>query len=89
VKKISVVIALLLAGALPVYAQSSSGSTPAPTAPNSGAGVQGMPGNKSGPAVRTDRSTNQPTGTAGQDASKVPGTPGSKSGPAAKSPNSK
>jgi hypothetical protein len=82
-------IAIALLVALPAYAQNSSGSAPTPTAPNSGAGVQGMPGNKSGPAARSDRNTNQPTGTAGQDASKVPGMPGSKSGPTAKSLNSK
>ena len=87
--KRSMFLVLLMSAALPAYAQNNSGSTPAQTAPNSGAGVQGIPGSKSGPAVRSDRSTNQPTGTAGQDASKVPGMPGNKSGPAVKSPNSK
>ena len=68
------------------------------TGPNSGAGVPGQPGNKSGPAVKS------PSGTTGagagssqaptndvshpQDASKVPGLPGNKSGPAVKSPSS-
>jgi hypothetical protein len=82
--------ALLTAGVLSAAAQSTSGPAGSPTAPNSGAGVQGMPGNKSGPAVRSDGSTgNQQTGSAGQDASKIQGMPGNKSGPAAKPPSSK
>ena len=90
--KILVTIALLTAGIVSTSAQTTSGSagTAAPTAPNSGAGVQGMPGNKSGPAVRSGNSTsNQPTGAATQDASKIPGMPGNKGGPAAKPPTSK
>jgi hypothetical protein len=89
VNKRSMFLVLLMSTAPPAYAQNNSGSTPAQTTPNSGAGVQGMPGSKSGSAVRPDRSTNQLTGTAAQDASKVPGMPGNKSGPAVKSPNSK
>jgi EF hand domain-containing protein len=53
----------------------------AQTAPNSGAGVPGLPGNKSGPAVKPGESTG-----VRPDQSKVPGLPGSKSGPAQKSP---
>ena len=87
--KQSMFFVLLMSAAVPAYAQNNSGSTPAQTAPNSGAGAQGIPGSKSGPAIRSDRSSNQPTGTAGQDAFKVPGMPGNKSGPAVKSPNSK
>ncbi len=49
--------------------------------PNSGAGVPGLPGNKSGPAVKPGE---QSTGLS-QDQSKVPGLPGSKSGPAQQS----
>ena len=52
------------------------------TAPNSGAGVPGLPGNKSGPAVRPGEQSN-----VRPDQSKVPGLPGSKSGPAQVSPN--
>lgn len=51
------------------------------TAPNSGAGVPGLPGNKSGPALRPgEQSTVRP------DQSNVPGLPGNKSGPAVKPP---
>ncbi len=57
---------------------------------NSGAGIPGKPGGKSGPAVRPP---NTATGSAvtsdegrNQDAAKVPGLPGSKSGPAVKPP---
>ena len=53
------------------------------TAPNSGAGVPGSPGNKSGPAVKPGE--HNPT-VSGQDQSKVPGLPGNKSGPAPQKP---
>jgi hypothetical protein len=52
-------------GATTAFAQTT-------TAPNSGAGVPGLPGNKSGP-VRPDQSN-------------VPGLPGNKSGPALQPP---
>jgi hypothetical protein len=48
------------------------------TAPNSGAGVPGQHGTKSGPAAHRDQNTGKPS----QDQSKVPGLPGNKSGPA-------
>jgi hypothetical protein len=61
-----------------------------PTSPNSGAGIAGQPGSKSGPAAKS------PSATSGsgvgesrnQDAAKVPGLPGSKSGPTVKPPSS-
>jgi hypothetical protein len=56
----------------------------AQTTGNSGAGVQGMPGNKSGPAVKKNQNE-QSTGVS-QDQSKVPGLPGNKSGPAPEKP---
>ena len=61
-----------------------------PTSPNSGAGIAGQPGSKSGPAAKSPSAT---TGSGvgesrNQDAAKVPGLPGSKSGPAAKPPSS-
>ena len=53
--------------------------------PNSGAGVHGMPGNKSGPAVKPQTPAGEQSTTSGnKDASKVPGLPGNKSGPAQK-----
>lgn len=89
---------------LPVAAQTSpsggTGNVTVPNAPNSGAGIPGKPGNKSGPAVKPPSATTgagsssmkPEEGRPGQDASKIPGQPGNKSGPAAKpqsEPNSK
>jgi hypothetical protein len=83
---------------LPASAQSTppagAGQTTVPPG-NSGAGIPGQPGNKSGPAVKNPsgttgsgaNSTGQQNGTVGQDASKVQGLPGSKSGPAVKGPS--
>lgn len=51
------------------------------TAPNSGAGVSGLPGNKSGPAVSPGQQS-----TVRPDQSNVPGQPGTKSGPALQPP---
>ena len=61
-----------------------------PTSPNSGPGIAGQPGSKSGPAAKSPSAT---TGSGAgesrnQDAAKVPGLPGSKSGPAVKPPSS-
>ena len=62
-----------------------------PTSPNSGAGIPGQPGGKSGPAVKPSTATTgsgaESGGGRNQDAAKVPGLPGSKSGPAVKSPS--
>jgi hypothetical protein len=52
----------------------------AQTTPNSGAGQPGLPGNKSGPAVKPDQSATPP------DTSGVKGLPGNKSGPAVQPP---
>ena len=73
------------------FAQNTQPNTSgASQAPNSGAGVSGLPGNKSGPAVKsgtvgsssTDNSTVRQ-----QDSTKVQGLPGNKSGPAVKPPS--
>jgi hypothetical protein len=74
---ISLIVAAILIGVPAAIAQTTGTS-------NSGAGVQGMPGNKSGPAGKN--STEQSGGTA-QDQSKVPGMPGNKSGPPAQKPS--
>jgi hypothetical protein len=78
--KISALAAFLLIGTVvggpAAFAQTT-------TAPNSGAGVPGSPGNKSGPAVKPGE--HNPT-VSGQDQSKVPGLPGNKSGPAPQKP---
>jgi hypothetical protein len=58
---------------------------------NSGAGIAGQPGNKSGPSANSSAapaSTSPAQAPSGQDAAKVPGLPGSKSGPAVRSPDS-
>jgi hypothetical protein len=52
------------------------------TAPNSGAGVPGLPGNKSGPAMKPGGESN-----VRPDQSNVPGLPGNKSGPAQQPPS--
>jgi hypothetical protein len=81
---------------VPAGAPPSGASANPPSAQNSGAGIAGKPGSKSGPAVRPSRSTtgqglnaneggNESTGS--QDAAKVPGLPGSKSGPATRPPS--
>jgi hypothetical protein len=62
-----------------------------PTSPNSGAGMPGHPGNKSGPAAKRSGTTGSDvnSGTSTQDTSKIPGKPGGKSGPAVRSPSTK
>jgi hypothetical protein len=53
---------------------------------NSGAGVPGQPGNKSGPAVKQGQNPSEQSTGVSQDQSKVPGLPGNKSGPAPEKP---
>lgn len=67
----------------------------APSAQNSGAGIAGQPGNKSGPAAKpgetvgSGSTSNQQNPTVQQqDPSNIKGLPGNKSGPPAKKPNS-
>src|SRR4051794_8390833 len=64
----------------------------APSAQNSGAGIPGLPGSKSGPAVRprdaagsAASASQQNTTVQQQDASKIQGLPGNKNGPPARS----
>ena len=73
------VIAVLAILAPPVMAQT-------PTPPNSGAGVPGQTGRKSGPAA-TPTAGDDHRNPATQDTSKIQGKPGSKSGPAVKPPS--
>jgi len=93
-------IALALS-TLPISAQSpapgGAGQVPVPSGQNSGAGIPGKPGSKSGPAVKSPSDTtgsaqrqSEPSTetTRQQDPAKIPGLPGSKSGPAVKSPSS-
>lgn len=91
---IGTAIAALLSAA-PALAVENSPATP----PNSGPGIKGAPGNKSGPVVTPSGQnkmggTGASTGEAGkglspatqpsQDSTGVKGKPGNKSGPAAK-----
>ncbi len=86
--------AIALALAMPVataIAQTTSGQNNGNvTLPhgNSGAGVNGMQGNKSGPAPKASSTTGASVDSGGrtgaQDAAKVPGKAGGKAGPAVK-----
>ena len=85
--------AALVIMALPAAAQTTapnpSGQNAAPTSPNSGAGIPGKPGNKSGPSVKPSPGAGGTTGSSAQDPSNIPGKPGSKSGPTQKPPAAK
>src|SRR6516225_6783261 len=76
--KITTVAAVLLIGTV-VGAPAALAQTT--TAPNSGAGLPGLPGNKSGPPARPGDQFNIRL-----DQSNVPGLPGNKSGPALQPP---
>jgi hypothetical protein len=52
----------------------------------SGAGVQGLPGNKSGPVATPSGQAQQPNKAPSSDQSGVQGLPGNKSGPAPQPP---
>jgi hypothetical protein len=88
-------IAIVAMIATPTFAETTAPQVVTPnTTPNtqsSGAGVQGKPGGKSGPAVRRDGTAAMDQGTANtrlQDTSGVQGKPGGKSGPAVVPPTS-
>ena len=88
---VALVIAMFPAGAI---AQKTGPDSQAiqsvqPTSPNSGAGIPGQPGNKSGPPAKKPETTGSDANSKpSQDVSKIPGKPGSKSGPAVRSPSS-
>ncbi|TMJ78006.1 MAG: hypothetical protein E6G79_23660 [Alphaproteobacteria bacterium] len=79
--------------ALPAFAQTDKPNVSTPSAQNSGAGIAGQPGNKSGPPAKKgtvgSSSTSNPENptASNQDAAKVKGLPGNKSGPPAKKPS--
>jgi hypothetical protein len=76
---------------LPASAQTSAppggGQATMPSGQNSGPGIPGKPGSKSGPAVKPSGETtgsdmsDHNRAVRQQDSSKIPGKPGSKSGP--------
>jgi len=83
-------LVLLALVATPVFAQNAQPNQQQPGGPNSGVGIAGQPGSKSGPAVGSPNSTtgagvnsdgrsSEPRGN--QDAAKVPGLPGGKRWP--------
>jgi hypothetical protein len=84
---------------LPASAQttapSGGGQVTVPSGQNSGAGIPGKPGSKSGPAAKSSSETtgsdlsDQNRAVREQDPSKIPGQPGSKSGPAVSPPSAK
>lgn len=78
-RTITIAIAMMLASSI-VFAQSDT---------NSGAGVAGKPGSKSGAAMtKSGQGSSNQSGT-NPDQSKVKGMPGNKSGPAVKPPSKK
>ncbi|WP_024508996.1 hypothetical protein [Bradyrhizobium sp. ARR65] len=90
----SAIVIVLTTSALPALAQSSnspnaSPNVTVPSGQNSGAGIQGHPGSKSGPAARSgtvgSATGNEDNSTVRQqDPAKIQGMPGNKSGPPAK-----
>jgi hypothetical protein len=88
--KLMQTVAVLALIASPALADTAAHSN-VPSAQNSGAGIPGKPGGKSGPAVapqgRTANSDQTNPATRLQDAGKIPGKPGGKSGPAVMPPS--
>jgi hypothetical protein len=82
-KKIGALAAVLLVGTV---IRGSAALAQTTGTLNSGAGVSGQPGNKSGPAAKSQNQNEQSRGVS-QDQSKVPGLPGNKSGPAPQKPS--
>jgi hypothetical protein len=90
------VIALAIV-TLPASAQTTAppggGQVTVPSGQNSGAGIPGKPGSKSGPAAKSSSETtgsdmsDHNRAVRQQDSSKIPGQPGNKSGPAVRPPS--
>ncbi|MBR0841180.1 hypothetical protein JQ607_13365 [Bradyrhizobium liaoningense] len=90
---------ILVALALPAAAWAQTDKpdvSSAPSAKNSGAGIAGQPGSKSGPAAKPGEtvgsSSTSPSGNTAvqsQDPANVQGAPGNKSGPPAKRPETR
>jgi hypothetical protein len=89
---VSLVAAGLLISATAASAQSGQPNAAPPSAQNSGAGIQGSPGNKNGPAANSETTGSSSTinrhnpDVSAQDPANVKGLPGNKSGPAVKKP---
>jgi len=87
---VTLVIAMLPAVAIAQTTNPNSQGTQSvqPASPNSGAGIPGQPGNKSGPPVKKPETMGSDANRTPADSSNIPGKPGSKSGPAVRSPSS-
>jgi len=89
---VSLVAAGLLISASAASAQSGQPNAAPPSAQNSGAGIQGAPGNKNGPPANSGTVGSSSTmdrqnpNVSAQDPANVKGLPGNKSGPATKKP---
>jgi hypothetical protein len=90
---LSLVAAGLLVSATAVSAQNAQPNSTPPSAQNSGAGIQGAPGNKNGPPAKSGTVGSSSTtmdrhnpDVSAQDPANVKGLPGNKSGPAVKKP---
>ncbi len=91
---VSLMACAFVLSATAALAQGGQPTTTPPSAHNSGAGIQGAPGNKNGPAA-SDSSTvgssstsvdRQNPAVSAQDPSNIKGMPGNKNGPAPKKP---
>ena len=89
---VSLIAAGLLMTAGAAFAQNGQLNGTPPSAHNSGAGIQGAPGNKNGPPATpgtvgsSSTTERQNPAVSEQDSAKVKGLPGNKSGPAVKPP---
>ena len=89
----AVAVAMAISG-VTASAQSNKPDVTVPSAQNSGAGIQGHPGNKNGPAAQpgtvgsnTRMNTNHDdSAVKDQDSANIKGLPGGKSGPTVKPP---
>jgi opacity protein-like surface antigen len=90
------VLALAISAPAALAQTANPGVSTAPSAPNSGAGIAGQPGNKNGPAARPGETVGSAAGANRQnstdrlqDTSNIKGLPGNKSGSSAKEPDRK
>ena len=89
------IVALAISGpAALAQTTTNPGVSTTPSAPNSGAGIAGQPGNESGPAARPGDTVGSAAGANQQnstdqiqDTSNIKGLPGNKSGPPARQPD--
>jgi hypothetical protein len=83
---IPAIFSAMLLGSQAFAQSSTSGKASNPSATNSGAGVPGLPGSKSGSTQTPSGTTPLERSATSPDTSRVPGLPGSKSGPSERSP---